>query len=73
MEEARLKQLDNLGYGLSPIVMANVYYSTTWMAAENQTYFPDDIEIPTLQIGGWYDHNIDEMMEFYKDWIFHST
>lgn len=67
LEEARLEQLDNLGYGLSPIVLANVYYSTTWQVAENQSYYPDDIEIPTLQIGGWYDHNIDEMMQFYKD------
>lgn len=67
LEEARLEQLDALGYGLSPIIMANVYYSSTWQIAESQTYFPDLIEIPTLQIGGWYDHNIDEMMQFYKD------
>ena len=67
LEEARLEQLDALGYGLSPIVMANVYYSFYWQAAENASYFPDLIEIPTLQIGGWYDHNIDRMMQFYKD------
>lgn len=67
LEEARLEQLDALGYGLSPIVMANVYYSFYWEAAENATFYPDLIEIPTLQIGGWYDHNIDEMMQFYKD------
>lgn len=67
LEEARLEQLDALGYGLSTIVMANVYYNTTWQYAESQTYYPDDIEIPTLQIGGWYDHNIDEVMQFYKD------
>lgn len=66
LEEARLEQLDALGYGLSPIVMANPYYSPTWQFAEAATYFPDQIEIPTLQIGGWYDHNIDEMMTFYK-------
>lgn len=66
LEEARLEQLDALGYGLSPIVMANTYYSPTWQFAEAATYFPDQIEIPTLQIGGWYDHNIDEMMTFYK-------
>lgn len=66
LEEARLEQLDALGYGLSPIVMANTYYSNVWQFAEASTYFPDQIEIPTLQIGGWYDHNIDEMMTFYK-------
>lgn len=67
LEEARLEQLDALGYGLSPIVMANVYYNNSWQYAESTTFYPDDIEIPTLQIGGWYDHNIDEMMKFYKD------
>jgi len=65
LEEARLSQLDMLGYGLSPVVLANPYYSTTWQFAENSTWFADDIIIPTLQIGGWYDHNIDEMMTFY--------
>jgi predicted acyl esterase len=66
LEEARLEQLDVLGYGLSPVIMANVYYNTTWQYAESGSYFPNQIEIPTLQIGGWYDHNIDEMMQFYK-------
>lgn len=66
LEEARLQQLDLLGYGLSPLVLANPYYSTTWQFAENNTHYADDIIIPTLQIGGWYDHNIAEMMELYK-------
>lgn len=67
LEEARLEQLDVLGYGLTPVVMANVYYSPVWQYAESTTYYPDDIMIPTLQIGGWYDHNIDEMMTFYQN------
>lgn len=65
LEEARLYQLDALGYGLSPIVLANHYDSPFWTIAENSSWYADDIEIPTLQIGGWYDHNIDKMMEFY--------
>lgn len=67
LEEARLNTLDALGYGLSPIIMANVYYNLTWQVSDANTWFPSDIQIPTLQIGGWYDHNIDEMMEFYED------
>lgn len=65
LEEARLQQLDALGYGLSPIIMANVYYSNTWTFAENVSWTPEEISIPTLQIGGWYDHNIDKMMDWY--------
>ena len=67
LEEARLDQLDALGYGLSPIVMANVYDNLTWQIAEQNNHFADDIQIPTLQIAGWYDHHIDEMMTFYKN------
>ena len=67
LEKARLEQLDALGYGLSPIVLANPYDNLTWQFAESTTWFPADIHIPTLQIGGWYDHNIDIMMDFYED------
>lgn len=67
LEKARLEQLDALGYGLSPIVLSNPYYSNTWSYAESTTWYPAYIKIPTLQIGGWYDHNIDKMVDFYKD------
>lgn len=66
LEKARLEQLDALGYGLSPIVLANPYYSPLWQYTENTTWFAPDLHIPTLQIGGWYDHNIDIMVDFYE-------
>lgn len=65
LEGARLQTLDLLGYGLSPIIMANTYYNAAWMISENNTWYPGEIWIPTLQIGGWYDHNIDIMMDWY--------
>lgn len=66
LEKSRLEQLDALGYGLSTTVLANPYYSNAWAYTESTTDYSDDIIIPTLQIGGWYDHNIDRMMSFYK-------
>lgn len=66
LEEARLQQLDALGYGLSPIILSNVYYGALWTFTENDSWYPQDVAIPTLQIGGWYDHNIDKMTEWYK-------
>ncbi len=65
LEKARLEQLDALGYGLSPLILGNVYYSSLWQFSENSTWFAPDLKIPTLQIGGWYDHNIDKMMDVY--------
>jgi predicted acyl esterase len=66
LEEARLNTLDALGYWLSPLVLANTYYSNAWAFSENSSWYPSDIQIPTLQIGGWYDHNIDKMMTWYE-------
>ncbi|TNE77688.1 MAG: CocE/NonD family hydrolase, partial [Bacteroidetes bacterium] len=60
LEESRLQQLDALGYGLSPIILGNVYYSPIWQIAENTSWTPELINIPTLNIGGWYDHNINK-------------
>lgn len=65
LEEARLQTLDALGYGLSPYIMANVYYSFIWQTVENNSWVPSNIKVPTLQIGGWYDHNIDKMNDWY--------
>jgi len=66
LEKARLEQLDALGYGLSPIVLANPYYSNAWQFSETNSWYPSDIIIPTLQIGGWYDHNIGKMLDWYE-------
>lgn len=66
LEESRLQQLDALGYGLSPIILGNVYYSPIWQIAENTSWTPELINIPTLNIGGWYDHNINKMLEWYE-------
>lgn len=65
LEEGRLNQLDVLGYGLSPVILSNPYYSNVWQFSANNTHYPDDISIPTLQIGGWYDHTLDKMLAFY--------
>lgn len=65
LEKSRLETMDALGYGLSTIVLANPYYNATWQFVENNGWYPSSITIPTLQIGGWYDHNIDKMMDWY--------
>jgi predicted acyl esterase len=67
LEKSYLQTLDALGYGLSTLVMANTYYNNVWQFAENNTWYPSSINIPTLQIGGWYDHNIDKMVDWYAD------
>lgn len=61
-----LEQLDQLGYGLSTVVMANPYFNFTWVVSETSNNYPDSIAVPCFMIGGWYDHNVRLMLEFYN-------
>jgi uncharacterized protein len=61
-----VEQLDNLGYGLSTVLLANPYYNFTWQYIENQNYYPEDINVPMLMIGGWYDHATDDMLKYFE-------
>ncbi|MFH2141180.1 MAG: CocE/NonD family hydrolase [Bacteroidota bacterium] len=58
-------QLDALGYGMSSMLLANPFYNYLWQYTENTNYYPADIEIPMLMIGGWYDHNTDLMLNLF--------
>jgi predicted acyl esterase len=61
----RIEQLDLLGFGVSPLVIANPTRNFTWAFVENSTFYPDSIHIPMFMIGGWYDHNVEVMFDFY--------
>lgn len=39
------------------LVIANPHYNLIWRIAENSTMYPEDIQVPMLLIGGWFDHN----------------
>lgn len=48
----------NFLFGFANPVAANPHYNLVWQVAENLTMYPEDIGVPMLLIGGWYDHNI---------------
>jgi predicted acyl esterase len=62
-----LEQLDALGFGTSPVVYAHPEKDFTWDFAESANDYPDEIEIPALMIGGWYDHNVETMIATFSD------
>ncbi|MDH3650498.1 MAG: CocE/NonD family hydrolase, partial [Saprospiraceae bacterium] len=39
------------------LLVANPHYNIIWRIAEAETMFPDDINVPMLLVGGWFDHN----------------
>lgn len=67
LERARLNSLDSLGFGLGTLVLSNPYLNILWQFAATNSWYASDITIPTLQIGGWYDHNIDIMMDWHVE------
>lgn len=67
-----VQQLDQLGFGLSTMLMAHPYKDFTWSFTESANNYSDSIKVPCFMIGGWYDHNVELMMDFYKDVIVKS-
>ncbi len=61
-----VEQLDALGFGTSAILLAHQTHDIVWTYSEMTNYYPDSINVPMLMIGGWYDHNINVMMDFYS-------
>ncbi|RMG72500.1 MAG: CocE/NonD family hydrolase, partial [Bacteroidetes bacterium] len=67
-----IEQLDGLGFGLSGILQANPIYNLFWAFAEQETWYPGEINVPTFMIGGWYDHNIEPSLRFFDALQFDS-
>lgn len=61
-----IEQLDGLGYGMSSTLLAHPYFDNIWTYMESTNYYPDEIEIPCFMIGGWYDHNVNVMLDMYN-------
>lgn len=61
-----VEQLDALGFGMSTLLLAHPTRDWLWQWSENDTWYPADITIPMLMIGGWYDHNVDVMIDFFQ-------
>src|SRR5205085_7359652 len=40
-----LEQLDGLGFGLSPVVMAHPVHDIAWTFSENANFYPDSINV----------------------------
>jgi uncharacterized protein len=62
-----IEQLDALGFGLSNILYKNTVYNGFWSSTEAATLYPAKIKVPLLMIGGWYDHNVEVMMQLFDE------
>ncbi|MCB0666003.1 MAG: CocE/NonD family hydrolase [Saprospiraceae bacterium] len=64
LEVESLQTLDIL-FGFAGIVVNNPYYNFIWEIAENESMYPEEIGIPFLLVGGWYDHNTDQTLRMF--------
>ncbi len=65
----RTEYMETLGFlfgipGSNPIVN-NPLYNFIWIASENLSMYPDEIAVPMLLIGGWFDHNTDDVITMF--------
>jgi hypothetical protein len=60
-----VQQLDQLGFGIGLLVYPHPFYDIVWQYSESNSSYPQSIKIPCLMVGGWYDHNINEMVDFF--------
>ena len=58
-----VEMLDNLGYGLSTILLPHQVHDIFWTISEAISFYPDSIPVPMFMIGGWYDHATEEVLE----------
>jgi len=65
--EEYINQLDNLGFGIGNLVYANPIFNIFWQFSDTSSYYPDEIAVPTMVIGGWYDHNVEACLEWFGD------
>ena len=67
-----VEQLGSLGFGTT-LITDNPYYNFLWQGTETATWYPEDINVPTFMIGGWFDHNVRPTMDFFPAMIQEST
>lgn len=60
-----IQQLDSLGFGLGPTIIAHPVHDYFWDYTDTAFMYPEKINVPVFMIGGWYDHNITEMFELF--------
>ena len=66
---AKTEHILQLGvlFGISSLYASLPYYNIVWQIAEEETQYADDIEVPMLLIGGWYDINTTDVMRTFID------
>jgi hypothetical protein len=50
-------------FGSFNLVFQNPHYNLIWQIAESGSLYPEEIEVPMLLVGGWFDHNTTAVLQ----------
>jgi len=65
---ASLTLADTPGIG-AQVVLAHPTEDSLWGQVETQTQYGDELGVPMLVVGGWYDHRTDDLLASYRDLV----
>ena len=68
---ASLTLADTPGLG-AQVVLAHPSEDSLWGQVETRTQYGDELGVPMLVVGGWYDHRTDDLLASYGDLITHG-
>ncbi|MBK7976109.1 MAG: CocE/NonD family hydrolase [Deltaproteobacteria bacterium] len=65
---ASLSLADTPGIG-AQVVLAHPAEDSLWGQVEAQTQYGDELGVPMLVVGGWYDHRTEDLLASYRDLV----
>ncbi|MFA6570634.1 MAG: CocE/NonD family hydrolase [Bacteroidota bacterium] len=62
-----VEALQNLGFFPTSLVTSHPTYDIVWKTLENNSDYPEDIQVPVFIISGWFDHFPDAVLRSFND------
>lgn len=65
--QEHVTNLERLGLVSTNLILAHPTYDIAWQLAESATDLAEDIAVPVLVVGGWFDHFPETVLRSYRD------
>ncbi len=62
-----VEAMSGLGFLTPAVVLAYPTYGPVWMSIENNSDYPESIEVPILMASGWFDHYPGDCLRAFRD------
>ena len=62
-----VESLQKLGFLTTELITSQPMYNLVWRSVESGSDYPEQISVPMLLIGGWFDHYPDDVTRAFQD------